>query len=205
MLQGGTIIARAEITTSLIWDRFEEFRIRKRPGVLDDAFSAYGMDKESEPERIEEVADEELRTYIYHEIGEAVEGEKLQSIWPEMLSCTTKRKASVFLRAVKDTLADTSPRGMLSHIISRRKTGSLAFYISFLHGYRVYMSEKVKEAFYALRETGQWSGVEQARRECYDTASEIARDLTELFGNNEDPEAFSSAVEGYLDAHHIAR
>jgi hypothetical protein len=203
MLQGSDITARAEITTSLIWDKFEEFRLRKTPGVLHDAFSAYGAGKGSEPGKIEEVAESELRTYIYHEIGEAVEGEKLKPVWPEMLSCTARRKASVFLRAVKDTLADASPRGMLAHIIRNRKAGSLAFYVSFLYGYRVYLSEKVRDAFQELMKTGEWQSVERARSECYGGASGIAHDVMGLFGEHEDPGAFSSRVEEYLNSLHI--
>jgi hypothetical protein len=200
MLQGDTVLARGERTTELIWERFEEFRARKTPGgVLDEAFGAYGIGKDSGPPEVMAAAEEELRAYIYHEIGEAVEGGKLSTLWSRMLASIGGRKESAFLRAVKDTLADTSPRGMLRHITENRKAGSLAFYVSFLHGYRVFLAAGIKEAFLQLGRSGDWRAVEAAREKTYEEAEGIALDLTSRYKEGNGPDALPVAIEGHIN------
>jgi hypothetical protein len=63
MLQGRTVIARKHAAEILIAEKFEEYRTTRRSGALDVAFSAYGITKDSSPEKLGDVASEELRSF----------------------------------------------------------------------------------------------------------------------------------------------
>lgn len=193
MLQGKTVLARKDSATVLIWEKFEEFSGGKASRTLSAAFSHYGINAGEAPERIEKVVESELQSYIHHELGEAIEGEKLGSIWLRMLSSITSRKAELFARSIKDTLSDASEKGMLRHIIDRRNTGSLAFYLVFLGGYRTLLTKEVRTAFGEFMETGQWELIEDARQTCYGKAKKIADTLLDAY--REDPKTLGAEID----------
>lgn len=196
MLQAHTVIARKYATLVLICEKFEEFRAQKGAGALGMAFSSYGITGSSSALELEKVAEGELRTFIHHEIGEALETEKTGNLWTRMLSQVAHRKASFFIRSVKDTLADTSEKGMLRNIIDERKTGSLAFYVASLSGFRKTLGIEVDRAFREFAETGNWEVIESARARCYSKTMETAAELLALY--TEDAGQLYSAIERHI-------
>lgn len=195
MLLGDSIFARLEANENLIWQKFEEFRA-KPSGLLRAAFSAYGTDPENgkapkgaraeEPETIKlitAVSKEELRTYIRHELGEAAERKRLGPVWSEVLIGIENAKHAMFLRSVKDVLADTCPEGMLRYIIEEKKTGSLAFYAAFLSGYRKLLSSNIEEAILLFFKNGSrrsWAQVEKAVNETYIKTRAISSSIVHI-------------------------
>jgi hypothetical protein len=99
---------------------------------------------------------------------------------------------------VKDILADTSEQGMLRHIIEEKKTGSLAFYVAFLHGFRKILAEPVEGAFKAFRHGGSWNEVERATVACYVRARDIAETFVRLFKAGETEEALVAETERHI-------
>jgi|Deesub1362A_J573_1020465.scaffolds.fasta_scaffold00199_36 hypothetical protein len=199
MLQGRTILARKDATKVLIWEKFEEFRAGKAKGALAVAFSSYGVDADMDSEAfdrmLEEVSEPELRSYIHHELGEAFETEKIGPEWTEMMSLIIRSKTQIFVRAVKDILADTSEKGTLRYIIDEKNTGSLAFYIVFLSGYRKILTEQIQNAFRKFLKTNQWQHIEQARMECYRNTKSIADELLNVYRGEKDPRALSLKLQ----------
>jgi len=199
MLQHRRIYARREIARLLMWEKFEEFRAKRATSALSVAFSAYGISAAKKPEdlkeQIQEAADTELRTYIHHELGEAAESESAGPRWKEMLASVLSSKASMFARAVMDTMADTSERGMLKHIIDERKTGSLAFYMTFLGGYRSVISREISEAFERFTESRDWGLIETARTRLYAKASRIADNIMRLYAENVGEQALIDGIQ----------
>lgn len=198
MLQRKSIFARKEISVLLLWEKFEELKAKMGVSSLAAAFGAYGIDAGSAgPDveaLIEKAAESELRTYIHHELGEAFESEK-SPLWEEMLSCVITSKASIFARAVKDTLADASERGMLRHIIDERKTGSLALYTASLGGYRKLLAQGMAEAYHTFTETGDWRYIESAREALYENAARIADTLIDIYRENKNHEALAEGIQ----------
>ncbi|GAB4387333.1 MAG: hypothetical protein Kow0025_00290 [Thermodesulfovibrionales bacterium] len=192
MLQDGVIFARKEVAELLVWEKFEEYAAGRSRGLLGAAFGFYGIGRSASgaeaEEKVRQVADDEVRAYIYHEVGEAVEGERLGPGWAGMLGEVLSSRASAYLRAVKDVLADTSDKGMLRHIIRNRNSGALAFYMAFLSGMRRTLSEGVVEAHGRFMADGLWEAVERARAECYERTLKSAGELMEAFGRG-GPEA----------------
>ncbi len=198
MLQEKTIFARKEISVLLLWEKFEEMRAKKSASALSSAFASYGIGAESsgmELERlIERAAESELLTYTHHEIGEASESEK-NPLWEEMLSCVITSRASVFVRAAKDTLADTSERGMIRHIIDERKTGSLAFYAASLSGYRKLLAPGMAEAYARFSATDDWAYIESARKALYENAGRIAKRIIDLYRDKKNPDVLAEEIQ----------
>ncbi len=185
MLQDCKIIIRINPTIQLIWERFEEFRLKSANLALKFAFSKYNIYHQEHPsentyKKIKSVAESEAETFIYHEIGEAIEEEKIGVEWKSMLSSLPYGKAELFIRAIKDVLSDTSEYGMLKHIIENRKEGSLGFYIVFLGGLRKVLFPEISNAFKLFTEEGDWSLIEEARRVGYRRAEEYAERLLSL-------------------------
>lgn len=194
MLQQRTVFARKYVAEVLINERFDEFRASKIKGLLWRAFSSYGLDRDSGRERVGEVAGVELRSYIHHELGEAHESRRLGPLWGGILCSAGDRRASAFLRALKDVLADTTDRGMLKHIVENRKTGSLAFYMAFQGGLLRPLTGGLHEAYEKFSESGRWEEIERARMQCYARARPMADGLLEAYGPDEDARGLQDEI-----------
>jgi len=176
MLQEKTIFVRTDMAKQLLWGRFEEVRSNCVKSALTYAFSCYGISAGEAPSghlyaRISQVALCESETYLYHELGEVFEGERIGGEWKALLASLPHGRAEVFARSVKDILSDTSENGMLMHIIQNRKAGSLGFYLVFLTGFRKLIFPEIFDAFQVFQETGNWEKIDGARKAGYKNAA----------------------------------
>jgi hypothetical protein len=199
-LQDGSIFARVDTTRHLLWEKFEELRMKSSKVSLLFAFSRFGITPGDEPsedmyKRMFHVAFSEVETYIYHEIGEAYEEGKLGGEWKDLLIDFAGTKIEVFARGVKDLLSDTSEKGMIRYIIENKKEGSLGFYLVFLGGYRKPLFPEITKAFEGVVESGDWELVEDARRAGYEKASICAEKLLTFRREKRD----QSWISEYID------
>jgi hypothetical protein len=189
MIQGNTVIARYETMNLFLWGKFEEMRARKCKNTLSDAFSEYGISKDIEnhissrdfEERFSEIVQEELSTYIYHELGEASQRRILGKWWKHLLLKLPYSRAELFLRGLKDVLSDTCKSGMLSYIIRNKKAGSLSFYVALLGGIRGSIFLDMLPAYEEFTRTRNWNLIDKARVEGYKIAGDYVRELKEMF------------------------
>jgi len=201
MLQDRVIIARVEPAKLLLWQRLEEFRCGRAKCALSFAFAGYGITPDEEPSedldrRVSEAAFSEVETYIYHELGEAIEGDKIGDDWKSILTVLSSTRAEIFARAVKDILSDTSENGMLRYIIENSKQGSLGFYIVFLSGMRKVVFPEVSDAFRMFTETGDWIYIEDARKAGYRRAAGYMERVLSLYKKyGPDREQFLHSME----------
>jgi hypothetical protein len=200
MVQDGVIFARLDTTKLLLWERFEELRFRDPKSPLAFAFSKYGITPDEKPledvdGKMSLVALSEIETYIYHELGEAIEGKKLGDEWNNLLLDISGRKAEFFSRGVKDLLSDTSERGMIKYIIENRKEGSLGFYIVFLAGYRKLLFPEIVNALEKFVESGDWELIEDARKAGYKKAMGYAEKLLSISRDRPDKVWVSDYIE----------
>lgn len=191
MLLRGVIFVRKESVSLYLWDKFEEARIKRNRGALSYAFSHYGVNSDEPPSeelfrKIRAISDCEIETYIYHELGEAHEGDKLGGRWKEILAASQNRRVEIFLRGLKDVLADTSEKGTLRHIIKEENKGSLGFYLSFLGGFRKLLVPEITRAFSGFMITPDWLMIEKAAIASYSRASKIAARVLSLCGPQDD-------------------
>jgi hypothetical protein len=171
MLQGKSIIIRKEIMKKLLWEKYDEMVSRRHDSLLSRAFSEYGISRQSTSglsfseidDLISGVTEEELSSYIYHELGEASQRRLLGKWWNDLISKLPYSRAELFVRALRDLLSDTCNSGMLRHIIAERKTGSLAFHIALLGGMRRVIFPEITAAYDEFGKSGNWTVIEKAR------------------------------------------
>ena len=193
MTRGKMIFARQETMGLFFWDRFEEVKAMKGRTTLHRAFREYGITVDEEhtipsenlKDRFIEMINEEIATYIHHELGEVSQRRKFGAWWKNLLLKIPHSRAEFFLRSVKDVLADTCPAGMLSHIIENKKAGSLGFYIALLGGFRKMVFPGMAPAYEEFAETGNWDLIEKARKEGYATAQKYSEELKLMYENGE--------------------
>ncbi len=204
-LQNGVIFARVDTTRHLLWEKFEELKVRMTKSPLTFAFSWYGIQPEDELsedmyERMFQVALSEVETYIHHELGEAFEAEKLSGEWKDLLLDFSGTKVEVFARGVKDLLSDTSEKGMIRYIIENKKEGSFGFYLVFLGGYRKPLFPEIRNAFESFVESGDWGLVEDVRTAGYRKASAYAEQLLSFRREKRD----TAWISEYIDKEMLA-
>lgn len=189
MIQGNTIIMRHETMSVFFWNKFEEMKAKKCHGALHNAFYEYGIERDAEERmshedlvvRIAKLAEDELSTYVHHELGEASQRRVLGRWWKQLLLKLPYSRAELFLRGLKDIMADTCNAGMLSHIIKSRKAGSLYFYVSLLGGIRGGIFPDLIPAYTEFTGSGDWDLIEEARIEGYRKAGDYVRRLKDMF------------------------
>lgn len=193
MLQGNTIIVRRQTIGLFLWSKFEEVCLQKHAEALRNAFLEYGISKDIinklPPHKIEKhftkITDDELSTYIHHEIGEVLQGRLLGKWWKELLSSLPHSRAELFIRGLKDVLSDTCNGGMLSHIIRHKKAGSLSFYVSSLGGFRKLIFPDIVSAYKEFIKTRNWAPIEKVRIEAYKRAHKYISILKKIVDKRE--------------------
>ncbi|WP_153307048.1 Sfum_1244 family protein [Desulfonatronum thioautotrophicum] len=186
MRQGQRIIARRQAMATLLWDVVQEQRPSVRP-ALDFALSGYGLDTQGLLGRPGErgqaylhMVAEELRLWVHHEIGEAVEDAFPGDVWHQMVANTCQTLAEVFIRAVKDLLADTHPQGLLSRMAEEDRKPSLGLYLAMMRPLSKMLFPGIFTVFPDFVRNGSWVGVDQARRQAYASGRELAAQLVAI-------------------------
>jgi hypothetical protein len=186
MRQGNRILARRSAMLFFLWDQVLEMRPSTKNALL-YAFQHYGLDAEAirrapaelGPE-LYRVAEAELETWIYHEIGEVHESAFDGHLWHEIVATYASSQVEIFARIIKDLLADTHARGLLGHIVQGRLRASLGFYIAFMRSFTRLVFPEILKAFGEFRSTNDWSIIEEARQRGHAKVSGLARTLSEL-------------------------
>lgn len=185
MLQRDMIIARHDAMRFFLWGKFEEITERRHDSILSHAFREYGLLRDIRSEGFEELferlTNEELDTYIHHELGEASQRRLLGRWWKALLMGLSYSRAELFIRAIKDILSDTCNRGMLAYIIKNKKRGSLTFYVALLSGYRKMLFPEIITAYNKFREMHDWSIIDDARVKGYNKIRNYIESLKEYF------------------------
>lgn len=171
MLQDATIYIRREPLRFYFWDQLQELQATcKAP--LQHALRLYGivtngrLDRERLKERLDHIVDQEMCFFIYHEVGEAQEALFDSHTLKTIIAAFPDTPTEFVARALKDVLADTHPRGMISHIIAEQKETSLGFYVGFLDGLRRLLFPEIIEAANLFLADHDWQRIEDARQHC---------------------------------------
>jgi hypothetical protein len=198
MLQGRCIFVRLERLTSLLWEKFEELKGRKFGGLLKDAFSLYGIEGTENPSeelhrKIAAVSSDVTEVIVLHEIGEAFEDEQSDE-WLSIISRDEDKWTELYLRGIKDILADTSDMGPLKFIVDHEQRSLLNFYIVLMDGVRRELFPEMLNAFQQFSEHGDWSAIEEARIRGYQKAYKLRSDILSLLDKN------SAVLKKHLEA-----
>jgi len=186
MRQGDQILGRRSAMLFSLWDQILEMRPSIKE-ALTYALIQHNLDarklrtcpKELGP-ALHRVAEVELESWIYHEIGEVREEVFDGYLWHEIVSTYANSPIELFARVIKDLLADTHEEGLLAHVIAERKKSSLGFYITFMRPFSKLMFPEAAEAFKRFQEDSNWQIIDKARLKGYANARRNALALVEL-------------------------
>jgi hypothetical protein len=160
--QGRTIIVRTDPLRFFLWAKIQETEQWEREATA-LALSCYGWDPARPPEaQLGPILEAEAETILYHELGEALDRTFPRRLWKKLLLKFPFSRVELYLRTLKDLLADTHPQGALAHIIRERKTGSLAFYLSNLKGLRRSLFPEFITAMQIFKKNDDWSLIRRA-------------------------------------------
>jgi hypothetical protein len=185
MVQDGEVIIRSEPLRYFLWDHIQELRSSCRSS-LQFFLKCYGLLEDGilSQQKFKDVLDQmvarELGLFIHHEVGEICETGLSSSTLQQMISRFPGSVIEFVCRAVKDVLADTHPRGVLTYIAGEQKESSLGLYVSFLDGLRQELFPEMTRAWKSVLKHGEWSEIESARTSCRTRMLQLAEQITEI-------------------------
>jgi hypothetical protein len=185
LVQDGIIVIRRESLRFFFWDQVQELRSSCRSS-LRHAYEHYGIMKDGVLDHgrfrseLDTIVDGELNLFIYHEIGEVLQAEFDSATLQTIIGHFPSSVLEFVCRAVKDVLADTHPKGLLSHVIGEQRESTLGFYVGFLDGLREKLFPEMASGWQKFLDTRDWEFIEQARLQCRQKNQELAERITRI-------------------------
>jgi hypothetical protein len=162
--QGRSIVIRLDPLRFFLWAKIQETEQWEREATA-LALNHYGWDPGKAPdEQMPPILQAEAVTILFHEVGEALDRTFPRRLWKKLLLAFPFSRVELYLRTLKDLLADTHPQGTLNHIIREQKTGSLGFYLSNLKGLRQSLFPEIITAIEQFRKENSWPLIQSAVR-----------------------------------------
>ncbi|MEW6386427.1 MAG: Sfum_1244 family protein [Thermodesulfobacteriota bacterium] len=191
LCQGALVYARQQALTYYLWDHLSDPSQQNNP-FLKIALEAYQItlpDLLQAPTayqgEFQELVRTELESAIRHEMGEARE-ESLRPVFGPLLEMFPQTRIELWLRGVKDALAEVNESGRLHYLIEARQLPSLALMLAWQPGLYPLLLPELEAAFKDLLSGGDWLVVEQARLSALKRLRRIAAELRELLESLED-------------------
>ena len=185
LVQDGEVIIRSEPLRFFLWDHIQELRSSCRSSfqfflkcydLLEDGV----LSQRKFRDVLAQMAERELGLFIHHEVGELYETGLSSATLQLMVSRFPGSVIEFVCRAVKDILADTHARGVLSYISGEQKESSLGLYVSFLDGLREELFPEMARAWKLYLANRDWAAIEAARTDCRTRMLQLAEKITEI-------------------------
>lgn len=182
MVQDSQIIIRLDPLRFFLWDHIQELRSSCRSSYR-YTLQSYGLlkddalDQERFRSRLDQIVDTETEMFIHHEVGEMLQDTLDSRTLRTIIGRFPSSVIEFVCRAVKDILADTHPRGVLSYISREEKESSLGLYVSFLDGLRQKLFPEMAGAWEQFVQTSAWGCVEQARQQCRSRTLALGKEI----------------------------
>jgi hypothetical protein len=202
MLQGSCIYVRPEVLSIFIWDRFQELKANRFSLWTERMFSEYLIQSSDMqcPELYKKIIDmvrDASDIFVLHEAGEAYE-DKYSDDWHEILSEGCDKATELFLRGIKDVLADTSVMGPLRTIAERRDSAGISFFAVFIDGIRKEIFPEIRYAFQQFADSGDWSVLEDTRKVGYHRAERLQAETVAMWKKKKDMAAIADYIRDTL-------
>jgi hypothetical protein len=195
LCQGTLIYARRQALAFYLWDRLSD-PTQQGNAYLQLALKAHNLrlkelvrDPEAHQEGFQAFLAGELEAVIRHETGEALEP-SLKAAFPAVLERFPQTRVELFVRTLKDALADVNEWGRLAYIISEQNLPSLAVMLAWRPGLLPALLPELVPAFEKFLATSDWGAMEEARQQALDRLRETATGLNVLL---ESPRAASTS------------
>jgi hypothetical protein len=183
MSQNDSVLLRQDSANMFLWDKIFYIKKSGRP-ALNFALEHLGIAEKDTTllrQHLSEIFAAVKDTYIYHELGEIQDTTFDRESWREMIAAFPFSPVEFLARALKDLLADTNEYGTLHHIIEKRQTAALAFYVAFIDGLAKEFFPEIKIAFQMFTGSGNWQIIEQAVADGYQTAKKHTMLILDIY------------------------
>jgi hypothetical protein len=202
MLLGNTLFIRKECLRRVIWERIEEWRLKKRPDTaMARALACYSPQPTTDDMEsiLDQITDNELNAVLLHEIGEAQATQLLGTQWEDLLAALPPRSiAELIMRAVRDHLADslsTLPALLESHGLEAQNKASLHFYFANFTGLRRELYPEAVQAYQSWVDSGNLAPLEQLCQHNQQRWKAFAQQILDLYSAENDIETLATAIE----------
>ena len=186
MLLGNTVFIRKESLRRIIWERVDEWRLKKKNDTpMARALACYGYENRHLDEMediLDQITDNELESVLLHETGESQAKSLLGSEWEELLTSLPRSKAEFIARAVRDNLADCITT--LPALVESRNEASLHFYFANFSGMRKELFPEALAAYQHWIETGSLKALKTAYQDGQSRWQEMADSILSLYKNH---------------------
>ncbi len=188
MTQESSIYIRQEPLRYFLWDYIQELRSSCRISLrhalkfydlLDDG----QLSQERFKDKLDHIVEQEMNLFIYHEVGEVLQASFDSRALQTIIAHFPGSVIEFVGRALKDVLADTHAKGVLTYIIKERRESSLSLYIGFLDGLRKQLFPEIFDAFEQFLKEKDWQLIEQARILCRENNLQLARKIKAITKN----------------------
>ncbi|MEJ2697994.1 MAG: hypothetical protein P8013_15280 [Candidatus Sulfobium sp.] len=196
MLQGRCIYLRLDVLRSMLWDKFQSLKSGRYRDAIEDMFLQFGISRSDTvsdgfADGIDRIGRRVSDLFVLHEVGEAVEDDHWEE-WREILGGGLDKNTELYLRGVKDLLADTSDMGPLKAIIKAKDGYLLTAYAAFLDGIRKEIFPGFADAFSQFAGSGEWSFIEKAMIDAYEKARDLREEIVALWREDKKTEIRSA-------------
>ena len=194
-LQGNTIVLRRESMARWLWEKYETFSLRRADGPFKAVVDAYRLDDDFGT-ALPRLLDEQGRTLILHELGEHRAGQWLGAPWAAMRLALSDRRTDLFVRAVRDQLADLETT--LPTLLQRDAAASIHFWFAAYDGVREALYPSLSTAYDAWRLGDGGQALHRAIAQGYAHFRRLAKAVLDLHGQHGD--AAGPMIQGLLTA-----
>jgi hypothetical protein len=191
--QGPLIYARRQAWGFYLWDRLSDPTMQNN-GFMQAALETYGFDlaglvrtPEAHQEKFADFVAEELEAVIRHEVGEAMET-SLGSAFAALLDRFPQTRLELWLRALKDALAEVNDWGRLPYLIEGRRLASLGVMLALRPPLYNMLMPELEPAYCRLKSDGDWGPLDSVRQQILTRLRCVAGELPTLL---ERPESAS--------------
>ncbi len=185
LLQGKLIYARRQALAFYIWDRLSD-PVQENNLCLRFALEGYKIRRqallqapENHAHRLSSLLEDELEAVIHHEIGEAREA-GLKEAFPRIVEFFPQTRVDLWVRALKDALADVNEWGRLNYIIAAGRPASLGLLLAWRPGLYSLLLPELEGAFQEFLDSGNWEMVDRVRRAALRRLRATADELNRL-------------------------
>ncbi|MDO9460162.1 MAG: hypothetical protein Q7N95_08625, partial [Alphaproteobacteria bacterium] len=144
-----SILIRRESLARWCWERYEAYTLRRSAGTPFHAVvQSYGLDRDFAA-ALPRWLDDQTEILVLHELGEAQADPLLGPPWAEMRLSLRSRRTDLFVRAVRDNLADLSLT--LPTLLARGADSSVHAWFANHEGVRDALQPSLKAGYEAWR------------------------------------------------------
>jgi hypothetical protein len=190
LCQGTLIYARRQALAFYLWDRLAD-PTQQGNAYLQIALKAHNLvlkdlirDPEAYQDQFQAFAAGELEAVIRHETGEALEP-SLKTAFPAILARFPQTRVELFVRTLKDALADINDWGRLAYIIGAQNLPSLAVMLAWRPGLHPALLPELEPAFQQFLASRDWGIMEAARQQALARLRGVAEGLNDLLESSE--------------------